>query len=212
MSTDRRRVDAIAAAVGVSVPTLRKAYAAELAAGADAGANLFAAAGADELPSAPARPTADGRGRGGGRPSYEPDRETRQRVMEQIAVGMRDEAIALGLGISPPTFRRAFRQEIATGRDVKRAEVVSWLFRAARRGNASALTRLYDMIDRAEVAALSDAFTGAADAGKKAPAPQPAPVRPAPVGKKEQAEIEAGGVLAGGGAWADLLNGEVLPQ
>ena len=194
-------VDAIAAAVGVSEPTLRKHFAAELGDRLAGGPNLFAAA-AEPAPAAPAPAKADGRGKGGGRPRFRPNDSQRARVMEMVAVGSMDEAaIARAIGISAPVYRRAFRAEIASGRQVKKAEVVEQLFRAGRKGSVPALARLLDMMERAELADMDKRMTGRPTVDEKAPRRS---VEAEPGGKKVEAELAAHEAVKSG-PWSDLL-------
>jgi hypothetical protein len=199
---DRAHVDAIAAVIGISTPTLRKHFAAELGDTLSGGANLFAAVEQRPPLAALPAPKTDGRGKGGGRPRFEPSREQRGRVMEMIAVGTMDEAaIARAIGVSAPVYRRAFRAEIAGGRQVKRAEVIEMLFRAGRKGSVPALTRLADMMDRADLGDLAEKVRDGADAD--ADRPQRARAEDA-VGKKLQAKLDASKELADG-EWSGLL-------
>jgi len=191
--------DAIAAALEISVPTLRKYCADELRDRMGAH-NLFAAAGDQPPAGAPIVPRPKRPG-AGGRKRYQPLTRDRERVSALIASGMPIADIARALDITEPTLRRHFREELATGSARKRAEVIDALFRSAIKGNVAAQKVAIEMMDRADLGELSR------NLGQSAPAPAaPEQERPAPLGKKAQADQDAQSVIETG-KWASLLPG-----
>lgn len=156
----------IAAALNVSLPTLRKHLAGELVAGrADIQPSLLEAPAHPSAPSpAPRKP---------GRKRYVPTREDRERVKLLAAADTPHGVIASRLGISEPTFRRAFSGDLETARAEKRAEIVELLHREARKGNVAAMRELAAKIDEADLkaralaATLADRPAPKVTAGKK---------------------------------------------
>jgi AcrR family transcriptional regulator len=181
----------IAEAVGISVPTLRKAFAAELAdrIGPD---NLFTAASEAAPPAAPDAKRKTGR-TAGGRRRHAPNDRHREKVAILAAAGMSEMAIAAAVGISAPTLRRHYASELEIGPAVKRAEVVTALYRTAIGGNVAAQKAVLEIFDRASLEAMDNAFTGT-----------PADLKPERLGKKEQAQRDAD-EAATESDWADLL-------
>ena len=190
----------IAAALGISVPTLRKYFATELATRLEP-ANLFAAASqspaaqpaADPLPIQPAPrkprpPRADGRKR------WRPTAAQREDAVLMIAANFRPEIIAKRLDVTVPTFRRVFRADLDTANEMKRAELVIAMQRTAKGGNITAQRHLYELLERAELERLDAEVKGAPAAEKPSKA----------LGKKEQAAIDANEVMADP-EWRDLL-------
>jgi len=191
--------EAIAAALDISVPTLRKHCADELRdrMGAD---NLFAAAGDQAPAGAPRAPTLKRPG-AGGRKRYQPLARDRERVAALVAAGMPVGDIARALDITAPTLRRHFRDELATGGARKRAEVIDALFRAALKGSVAAQKLAIEMMDRADLGELSRNL-GQGAAASAAPEAE----RAEPLGKKAQADQDARGVIEKS-RWAGLLAG-----
>jgi AraC-like DNA-binding protein len=201
---DGALVETIAKALGMSEPTLRKHFAVELADKLGASSNLFNSAQAPLPTAAPPAPRTDGRGRGGGRSPFKPDLEQRNQVIVQIAIGASQEALARGLRMSVPTFRKAFKADIATARDQVKRDVISWMMRSAKKGSVAAQVKLLDMIERARIDELDEKLTGQPRAEQHtAPSPT-APIAEKPLGKKLADEIEAQHVAATG-TWSDLL-------
>jgi hypothetical protein len=60
---------------------------------------------------------------------------------------MNRNSIARVVGASDETIAKYFTDELLTGRDRRRAELLRLLWAAARRGNISAIKRLLDMTD-----------------------------------------------------------------
>lgn len=117
--------------IGVSPPTLRAHYAAEITA---ARAEISFA-----LPEF-AEPAPPGRAReGAGRPAHEATPELRERVEILVAGGQTAWQIAAALGVSEPTLRLHYAAELDTGRARKTADVLEALYREAKDGNVSAM-------------------------------------------------------------------------
>ena len=110
----------------------------------------------------------------------------RRKVSELVACGIDQDDIARAIGCSAPTLTVHFAEELATGRAVRRAEVISLLFRQARRGNVTAQKTL-------------EHLTGIAPPG----------VTAQPAERKKRQERKAGQIDAGtaaeGTEWAELL-------
>lgn len=122
------------------------------------------------------------------RPSYKPTAANRRRVAVAAGAGMSHEEIAIGLGITRPTLSKHFEKELSQGAYEKRLEVLDAMHRMAKKGNVAA--------QKAYVA-----LTPAAAA--------PPVAKPAPIGKKEQAQADA--VTAGQGTeWGELLPPNVV--
>jgi hypothetical protein len=121
--------------------------------------------------------------RSGGRPEYRPTIEARQTVEQMRFVGESEDVIARALGISTPTLRKHFKEELADGHAQRRKEVIGLLFAAARDKNVAAMKKLEEM----------GRVAGAAEAVKRRETPPPK------LGKKEQqqeAAAEVGGKFA----------------
>ena len=191
----------IAEEIGISVPTLRKAFATELKErlGED---NLFVAAG-DAIPDPAPAPARSKRRGAGGRSRYKASDRDREKVAVLVAAGMTVDEIARSMALSEPTLRRYYAAEIETGALRKRGEMLMALNRAALKGNVAALKESLAIMDRANLEALQDVLRGKG----KAEAPAPAASSPPPaadVGKKAQADLDAHGVVTRG-PWADLV-------
>lgn len=132
-----------------------------------------------------------------GRPEFSPSTEERQKVEVLIAGRMSHDDIARVLGITPPTLRKHFKDELATGLAKKRAEVLVALHTSALAGNASAQKSMLALTGVAQSAnPPKDRVVPAGEA------PQPANTR---LGKKEQQALAA--QTAGQGTdWDGLLN------
>jgi hypothetical protein len=186
----------IAASLGVSVPTLRKYFRAELARPApEAPASLFDAAPAKRPPNSPRprkppKPKPDT-----GRPARLPLHEERQRVALMIAVNATQAEIARVLKCSEPWLREHFREELDAGAAMKRTELLEATWRAAKKGNAGAIKILQDRFDRADIERFDRDNNGA---GQRPGQPAPkssAPPKPEPLGKKAQADADADALI-----------------
>jgi AraC-like DNA-binding protein len=191
VETARRMIDkgaalaAIAEAVGCSVPTARRVFADLKPAPA---ASLFEVAG-DPVPAPVTRPTP----RAGGRPKYKAGFEDRMRVELLVAVGTEIATIARVIGVSEPTLRRAFADELAHGAARRRADILMAMNRAAKAGNVSAQAKLLEAIEQARLDAISDTLRS----GEQSTAAQP-------IGKKIQQARDAEDVMQNS-PWADIL-------
>ena len=126
-----------------------------------------------------------------GRPAYKPTAAARTKVMTCVAGGMSEADIARVLGISPPTRRKHFEDELATGRARRVAENLARLEKAAKSGNVAAMKHLDQ---RMRLAAAAAAARGDGD---------PPPAR---AGKKEQQRAHAERLASGNSeAWGDDL-------
>lgn len=123
----------------------------------------------------------------GGRPPFEPTDKQRREVGIAKAGGMTNEAIAAALGISQPTLRKYFENELSAVASKRRLEVLTKMYRTAMKGNVSA----------------QKAFLAAGDAANAAP-PPPKPEPDEKRGKKAQAQEDAE-TAADGTEWGTLL-------
>ena len=103
-----------------------------------------------------------------GRPSFQPTAANRLKVEELIAAKMSEDDVARAFGIATETLRKHFSEELKDGRARRRAEAVHLLFTAARKGNVAAAKALERIT------------------ADETPTP-----RPKPLGKKEQAQLDA---------------------
>lgn len=172
---DGRDQKTVALDLGISEPTFRKAFAAEILADRERRASIVAAAplldiaaSADiplPLPPAPTSAlaaadsdTRPARIRPVGRPRYQPDHADREQVSLLLADNWKHEDIAAVLSISPPTFAKAFREQIRVGALKKRAALLSRLQAAANRGSVAAMVALQKRFDSAEIDRLGETF------------------------------------------------------
>jgi len=163
-------VATIAEAIGVSEPTLRQYYAAELVTGRPQLGFGFVA---EDLGEAPARELTRG-----GRPPHEPSDQTRNRVEILAAASMFDWQIAAALGITVPTLKLHYDQELLFGASRKKSEMIEAMFDAGKAGKVAAQKAYIAMCQE-----LGDERGGAAQ-------PAEAPKEPK-LGKKEQQLAEA---------------------
>lgn len=127
------------------------------------------------------------------RPEFQVTDELRRRVAIAAGSGtMTHEEIAIGLGISRPTLEKHFELELAEGAYAKRLEVLEALHAAALKGNVTAAREYLTRSPRASPT-------------------KPPEEKPAKVGKKEQANLDAR-TAADGTEWQDLLKPGTRPQ
>lgn len=124
-----------------------------------------------------------------GRPAFKATAVQRRMVTNAAASGMSHEEISIALGVSRNTLEKHFEKELSTQALKRRMEVMDAMARTALKGNVAAQKAFL-----ANVPTLS--------------AP-PVP-KEKPVGKKEQANVDAVGAEAGTG-WDGLLNNNVTP-
>ena len=128
----------------------------------------------------------------GGRPPHEPTPQTRAMVETFSAFGIPQDDIARVIGITPPTLREHYREEIDLGLIKANAKVAQNLFTIACKPTREGL-------DAAK-------FWLRVRAGWSEYSPPPAPDRDReePLGKKEAANREAQ-TAEEGTSWADLV-------
>jgi hypothetical protein len=122
------------------------------------------------------------------RKGFEPTKEQRQQVDAMAAYGVPAESIARVLAISKPTLLKYFRDELDTGHIKANSAVAQSLFRKATGEGSQSVT-----------AAI---FWLKVRAGWSEYAPHPLPV---PLGKKQQAELDAV-TSAKGTEWSELVH------
>ena len=176
-----RPVDAIAIALNISAPTLRAHYAAELSAPRP---QLDLGIAPKARPQSRRRPAAPDRG---GRPQHVPTPETRGKVEVLLAGGMMAWQIAMAIGVSEPTLREHYGDQLSAGKARKRAEVILAMHKEAISGNVSAQKGFLAL----------QTLDIPPDKGERDPPS-------APVGKKEQAAMNAWSASEGTG-WDKLL-------
>ena len=190
----------IAEALGVSPPTVRKAFALELAGGA-APAGLF------DLPlqAAPVRPIAP---RAGGRKPVTITAAQRNEVARLAAMGWPVDQIALALGFTEAALKRLCRHELSAGALSQRAKLDLARWQAAISGNVAAQTALAKQLADLDAKAARDAadeqFRARAQGADQA---EPEAATSPAKGKKElRAEVAAD--VAQTGRFARLANGD----
>ena len=99
----------------------------------------------------------------------------RAKVEKLVACGMSQDDIARALGITAPTLRKHFEEELAIGVAKKRGEVIELLFKQAKSGNVAAIKKLEEMT---RAASADESVKGRT------------PTTPSP-GKKEQQQAAA---------------------
>lgn len=113
--------------------------------------------------------------RGRGRPAFVPTASQRRTVQEMISCGETKRSVFLALGIDEATLNKHFAVELETGGAKKRQELLSLLWKGARKGNASCIKKIEEMQRAA----------GAAEAVARRE------VKPPELGKKEQQQAAA---------------------
>ena len=124
-----------------------------------------------------------------GRPTFRATAAQKRKVEQYVSAGMSQTDIARAIGCTEPTLQKHFAEELAIGAAKRRAECIDLLYRAARKGNVSAIKKLEEMT---KVAALAEAQRN------------PKPEVPTKLGKKQQA-AEAATVAGEGSDWGDDL-------
>lgn len=132
----------------------------------------------------PAEPAAKDQG---GRPPYQPTEKDRANVKMLASVGVRDTEIAKVVGVSPPTLRKYYGDDLDTGHILANAQVARSLYRMAT--------------DREKPSVAAAIFWLKCRAGWREDGGQPITVTP---GKKQQAAANAI-TAADGSDWEDLL-------
>lgn len=192
----------IAEALGVSPPTVRKAFALELAGGAAPSAGLF------DLPPQPAPVRHAAPRRAGGRKKIVITQAMRNEVAQLAALAWAADRIALAIGLTEAAVKSRFKRELSAGAEKAKAELAKARWRAALSGNVSAQTALAKEIAEAESLAARDAadeqFRARAQGADQAE-PETA-VTPAKGKKELRAEVAAD--VAQTGRFARLANGD----
>lgn len=124
------------------MPTLRKAFAAELA--ANPSTDLFATT----LPSSP--PPRAPRPPAGGRPPYTPTDWDRRRIVAMLGGGATVRAVADVVGLSEATIRKHYADEIERAAEIMQARTLDWLQREASKGNVSAIKALREEMAKSD--------------------------------------------------------------
>lgn len=118
-----------------------------------------------------------------GRPQHIPTQENRNKVSVLIAFGWSNRRIAAALFVTLPTLRKHYFSELhhrAVARDRLEAGLATKLLKLVRDGNVSAIKEFRKLLER------NDLMTY----GQTAPL-QPAEEKPAKLGKKDQALLDA---------------------
>ena len=189
-------VPAIAAALDLSPPTVRKAFAEELIPPAP----LLEAAPVHQAPARCRRKPKRTK------PRYTPSHDDRRRVVLWLAASIDRpplELLAERLSISVPTFRQAFAAELADATARARLALIDRLQAASQSGNVTATQTLLDMVEKRAINDQARRF-GEAETETSA-----MPTRPAKVGKKLAADIDAR-TAASAPEWNDLLKPGML--
>lgn len=126
-----------------------------------------------------------------GRPAHKVTDETRLKVTELLSARMSENDIASVLRICAFTLRKRYAKELRFGFADRRAEVITLLYGAARKGNTAAIKHLDGITS----------VSGAEAAFDRPEAPAPRVTR---LGKKEEAQAAAESAGAGT-EWADDL-------
>lgn len=138
--------------------------------------------------------------RGRGRPPHVPTAASRHKVSVAAGAGMRHADIAIALGISHDTLSRYYEAELTEGALARRMEVVNAMHAAAKKGQSSAARVYLEHVPQLAAPPL--------------PAPQPdkpaAEPKPAPLGKKERANLDSKTAQQGTG-WEDILPSASTP-
>lgn len=196
MVEDGASVEAIAADLKISKPSVRKHFAAELVPPTP----LLEAQPPHPAPKRPRRKPAKTK------PAYRPSTDDRRRVELWLAASTPRPSLSLiaeKLGISEPTVRKAFAHEIADADARARMMLIDRLHTASVGGSVAATNRLLDMVDKSRIAALATDLSH--------PQRRAAPEKP--VGKKIAAHRAAFAVVDSPDWGPDLQPGMLkLPQ
>lgn len=157
---------AIAAAIGISEPTLLRHYEDEMA---TPGPQAALPLGGEETPRQPRESEARG-----GRPEHIPTKRNRERVEVLVAAGQTQWQIAAVLRVSVPTLVKHYAAELDDGRARKDAAVLEALYAGAKKGNVGAIRTWLGRLRPAE---------GPHDQPSAAPRAEPTGMA---LGKKEQ--------------------------
>lgn len=130
-----------------------------------------------------------------GRPAFEPTEDQRVEVERYLSCGMTEREIAHVLGISEPTLRKHFKDNLDFGLSRRRAQIVNKMYEMAEANNATIVKRLDEVTGGEVRATVADQFGAVQEDGTP---------RRARLGKKEVENLEAH--TAGDGTeWGDDL-------
>jgi transcriptional regulator with XRE-family HTH domain len=134
-----------------------------------------------------------------GRPKLHITRQTREKVKVLKALGMTQADIATAIGCSVPTLTHYFFRELKEAAGEVKARVIQALMNKVDDGNVAAIKAALQLLD-----------IGALDPSASRPTPQPAAEEPKtePLGKKEQANIDAASAHEGT-TWGDVLGAPI---
>jgi DNA-binding NarL/FixJ family response regulator len=169
----------IAARVGVSLSTLRKRFAEELA----SVGGLFDATG---KPKPKRRSKSTATATKAGRSEFQPTEHHRERVRVLKAAGSTNQEICEAIGVSEPTLTKHFVEDLRLGRAKTKADMILAMHRKAKTGSVPAQRAMLDQIEAADIA---DAEKAMSTIRNEQPEVEP-DATPAK-GKKELAELEA---------------------
>lgn len=135
---------------------------------------------------------------GKGRPAHIPTLENYNKVKLLLAMGVQVKQVAKSLGVTQPTLRQHYSSLLSQRRDMRaRMDAVRYLrlWQESMKGNVAALKEFDRILERIDVASLSDQIEGAQTK------------KPRQLGKKEAAQIAA--ETAGEGTdWGDDLQAD----
>lgn len=142
----------------------------------------------------------------GGRPSYKPTIEAQLQVQVWAAALVPLVEMARRLGIDKGTLEKHFANELADGPTKIAGDLEMALYRQANAGSVAAFKAWRDLVKERDIQKTASEY-GAERPAEEAADDKPAQAsRPAPLGKKEVAELEAR--TAGNGTeW----EGDLLP-
>lgn len=124
------------------------------------------------------------------RPEFKVTDALRRRVAIAAGSGrLTHEEIAIGLGIARETLEKHFEEELSIGAYERRLDVIEAMYDSAAKGNITSARAYLENAPRAAAPPAS------------ADSPEP---KPAAVGKKQQANVDAT-TAAAGTDWEDLL-------
>lgn len=116
-----------------------------------------------------------------GRKSFKKDKENQAFVSRRAADGWTHEMIAEDMGIDPKTLRKYFSRELSSGRVFMVGEMLDILHRRAREGHVPSVKALLDRYEDVAPSAPRNRDASHEDD----------PEEEKPLGKKEQARLEA---------------------
>lgn len=123
-----------------------------------------------------------------GRPSFAKSKENQQLVSLLRAAGWSQERIAVYMRCTEKTLRKHFYRELSAGADLIEGEALQVLFQKMRQGSIVSVKKVLEIIESGRAAPPVPKN----DNGKS----------PRKLGKKEQAQLEAGNIPDG---WGDVL-------